>query len=52
MVDKGGRKEFGDRVIVYIYARTMYVGMVVRVEVGFRGEDARDGDEGDDEDGV
>ena len=52
MVDKGGRKEFGDRVIVYVNTRTVDVGVIVGVEVGFRGEDARDGDKGDDEDGV
>ena len=50
MIDKGGREEFWDGVIVYVDARTMDVGMIVRVEVGFGGEDARDGNEGDNED--
>ena len=38
--------------IVYIDTRTVNVGVVVGVEVGFWGEDAGDGDEGDDENGV
>ena len=50
MVDKSGRKEFGDRAIVYVDTRTVDVGMIVGVEVRFRGEDTRDGNEGDDED--
>ena len=52
MVDKGGRKEFGNGMIVYIDTRTVDVGMIVGVEVGFGGKDTRDGNEGDDEDGV
>ena len=38
--------------IVYVDTRTVEVGVVVGVEVGFRREDAGDGDEGDDDDGV
>ena len=38
--------------IMYVDASAMDVGMVVGVKVGFRGEDARDGDKGNDEDGV
>ena len=52
MIDKSGREDFRNRVIVYIDTRTVNVGVIVGVEVGFRGEDARDGDKGDDEDGV
>ena len=49
MIDKSGGEEFRDRVIMYVDARTMDIGMVVRIEVGFGGEDARDGDKCDDE---
>ena len=52
MIDKSGRKEFGDRVIVYVDTRTVDIGMVVRIEVRFGREDTGDSDEGDDEDGV
>ena len=52
MVDKSGREEFGDRMVMYVDTRTMDVGMIVGVEIGFRGEDTRDGDKGDDEDGM
>ena len=38
--------------IVYVNTRTMEVGVVVGIEVGFGGEDTGDSDEGDDEDGV
>ena len=38
--------------IVYVDTRTVDVGVVVRIEVGFWGKDTRDGDKGDDEDGV
>ena len=36
--------------VVYVDTRTMNVGVIVRVEVRFGGEDAGDSDEGDDED--
>ena len=52
MIDKCGGEEFRDRLRVYVDAGAMDVGVVVRVEVGFRREDARDGDKGDDEDGM
>ena len=52
MIDKGRGEEFPNRVIVYVDTRTMDVGVIVRIKVGFRGEDARDGDKGDDEDGM
>ena len=52
MINEGGREEFRDRMVVYVDAGAMDVRMVVRIKVGFRGEDARDGDKGDDEDGV
>ena len=52
MINKGRGEEFRDRMIVYVDTRTVNVGVVVGVEVGFGGEDARDGDEGDDENGV
>ena len=52
MINESRGKEFRDGVVVYVNARTMNVGVIVRVEVGFRREDARDGDEGDDEDGM
>ena len=35
---------------MYVDTRTVDVGMIVGVKVGFRGEDTRDGNEGDDED--
>ena len=50
MIDKNGREEFRDRMIVYVDTRTVNVGVVVRIEIRFRGEDAGDSDEGDDED--
>ena len=37
---------------MYVDTRTVDVGVVVGVEVGFWGKDTRDGDKGDDEDGV
>ena len=38
--------------IVYVDTRTMNIGVVVRIEIRFGGEDAGDSDEGDDEDWV
>ena len=52
MINEGRGEEFRDRMVVYVDAGAMDVGVVVGVEVGFGGEDARDGDEGDDEDGM
>ena len=52
MIDKDGREEFRYRMIMYVDTSTMEVGVIVRVEVGFGREDAGDGDEGDDDDGV
>ena len=52
MIDKGSREEFWYQMIVYVDTRTMEVGVVVGIKVGFGREDTGDGDEGDDEDGV
>ena len=52
MIDKCGREEFRDGMIVYVDTRTVDVGVVVRVEVRFWGEYAGNSDEGDDEDWV
>ena len=37
---------------MYVDTRTVDIGVVVRIKVGFWGKDARDGDKGDDEDWV
>ena len=52
MINEGRGEEFRNRVVVYVDARTVDVGVIVRIKVRFGGEDARDGDEGDDDDGM
>ena len=52
MIDEGSGEEFGNTMVVYIDTRAMDVRMIVRIEVGFGGEDTGDGDEGEDEDRV
>ena len=52
MINKCGGKEFWDRMVVYVDTCAMDVRMIVRVKVGFWGKDTRNGNEGDDENGV